>query len=71
MKTIERHDRTALWFHPIDAVRRAVVGHREYPHGIGAKHHAGVEPFHRHSYHRAPGDSASRFSIACHSAAKA
>lgn len=46
MKAVERQDRAAFGFDPIDAVGQTVIGHREHADGIGAQHHPGIEPRH-------------------------
>lgn len=46
MESIERQDRAALGFYPIDAIGLAMIGHREHADGIGAEHHPGIEPRH-------------------------
>lgn len=46
VKAVERQDRAAFGFDPIDAIGLAVIGHREHADGIGAEHHPGIEPRH-------------------------
>jgi len=43
MELVERQHSAQFGLDPIDAVRVAMIGHREHPHGIGAQHQVRVE----------------------------
>ncbi len=71
MKTIERQDRTCFRLDPINAVGIASVGHRKYADGIGAHYQSWIQRRDDRTVLRGGGHCARRFSITCHSWAKA